>query len=92
MFTWGNYSSGALGQGSDVTESPQPTPKMVVETLDNMFVFAIGFGGWQSSVLAIPAYHHTNLDQEDEEEMVESKAEAAKGDDDGSGNFVKVSE
>lgn len=53
LLTWGNYSSGALGHGSDDGQRPQPTPK-IVETLSNMFVFAIGFGGWQSSVLAIP--------------------------------------
>lgn len=62
LFTWGNYSSGALGQGDDDTESHQPTPK-IVESLDNMFVFAIGFGGWQSSVLAIPAYHNDQEEQ-----------------------------
>lgn len=53
LLTWGHYSSGALGHGSDDGERSQETPK-VVEALRHMFVFAIGFGGWQSSVLAIP--------------------------------------
>ncbi|KAG2207667.1 hypothetical protein INT47_011787 [Mucor saturninus] len=52
LLTWGNYSSGALGHG-DMQQTSQPTPK-IVEALSSMFVFAIGFGGWQSSVLAIP--------------------------------------
>lgn len=49
--TWGKNSSGALGQG-DNTEDPCPTPR-IVQSLNNSFVFAIGFGGWQSSALAI---------------------------------------
>ena len=51
LLTWGNYSSGALGHGN-ISEGNHPIPKYV-ETLDDKFVFAIGFGGWQSSVLAI---------------------------------------
>jgi alpha-tubulin suppressor-like RCC1 family protein len=53
LYTWGNFSSGALGHGTEHLESHQHTPTLV-DALDNMFVFAIGFGGWQSSVLAIP--------------------------------------
>lgn len=51
LLTWGKNSSGALGHG-DNTEDMCPTPR-IVESLNNSFVFAIGFGGWQSSVLAI---------------------------------------
>lgn len=62
LLTWGSYSSGALGHGNDDGQRSQPTPK-IVETLSNMFVFAIGFGGWQSSVLAIP-----NIEMNEEED------------------------
>ncbi|KAI8647833.1 regulator of chromosome condensation 1/beta-lactamase-inhibitor protein II [Parasitella parasitica] len=51
LLTWGNYSSGALGHGN-ISQEYQPIPKCV-EALNDKFVFAIGFGGWQSSVLAI---------------------------------------
>lgn len=51
LLTWGNYSSGALGHGN-ISHENHPTPKYV-ESLADKFVFAIGFGGWQSSVLAI---------------------------------------
>ncbi|KAI9356137.1 regulator of chromosome condensation 1/beta-lactamase-inhibitor protein II [Pilaira anomala] len=55
LFTWGNYSSGALGHGEDTREGNQPVPKLV-ESMKDKFVFAIGFGGWQSSALAIEAH------------------------------------
>lgn len=63
LLTWGNYSSGALGHGRDDFENRQPKPK-IVQTLNGMFVFAIGFGGWQSSVLAIP---NGNTDEQEEQ-------------------------
>ncbi|CEP16394.1 hypothetical protein [Parasitella parasitica] len=58
LLTWGNYSSGALGHGKNSQEN-HPVPKYV-EALNDKFVFAIGFGGWQSSVLAI-----TRVDDDD---------------------------
>lgn len=51
LLTWGAYSQGALGHGDDDRDVTTPE---VVQALENMFVFGIGFGGWQSSVLAIP--------------------------------------
>ncbi|KAI7903732.1 regulator of chromosome condensation 1/beta-lactamase-inhibitor protein II [Cokeromyces recurvatus] len=51
LFTWGKYSSGALGHGG-ISKEDHPKPQLV-ESLSDKFVFAIGFGGWQSSVLAI---------------------------------------
>ncbi|KAI8367586.1 regulator of chromosome condensation 1/beta-lactamase-inhibitor protein II [Radiomyces spectabilis] len=53
LLTWGAYSAGALGHGHDNEERQQDTPQQV-EALKDMFVFAIGFGGWHSGVLAIP--------------------------------------
>lgn len=55
LFTWGSYSSGALGHGEDSSERNQHVPKLV-ESMKDKFVFAIGFGGWQSSALAIEAH------------------------------------
>ncbi|CAO0803495.1 unnamed protein product [Mucor circinelloides] len=51
LLTWGSYSSGALGHGN-ISQENHPIPKYV-ESLADKFVFAIGFGGWQSAVLAI---------------------------------------
>lgn len=51
VLTWGKYSSGALGQGK-VSRDEEHAPKYV-ETLNEKFVFTIGFGGWQSSALAV---------------------------------------
>ncbi|KAI8977033.1 regulator of chromosome condensation 1/beta-lactamase-inhibitor protein II [Mycotypha africana] len=51
VLTWGSFSSGALGLGN-ISHQHQSTPH-IVEALKNQFAFAIGFGGWQSSVLAI---------------------------------------
>ncbi|KAI9480744.1 MAG: regulator of chromosome condensation 1/beta-lactamase-inhibitor protein II [Benjaminiella poitrasii] len=51
LFTWGNYSSGALGHGG-ISKENHPKPQLV-ESLNDKFVFAIGFGGWQSAVLAV---------------------------------------
>lgn len=55
LLTWGANSSGALGHGSE-DQYDEPEPKLV-ESMKDMFTFAIGFGGWQSSVLAIPTYN-----------------------------------
>ncbi|KAI9252571.1 regulator of chromosome condensation 1/beta-lactamase-inhibitor protein II [Helicostylum pulchrum] len=55
LLTWGAYSSGALGHGPE-DEHDEPEPRLV-ESMKDMFTFAIGFGGWQSSVLAIPTYN-----------------------------------
>ncbi|KAI8341025.1 regulator of chromosome condensation 1/beta-lactamase-inhibitor protein II [Chlamydoabsidia padenii] len=53
LLTWGAFSAGALGHGDtnedDILETPQK-----VAAFENMYVFAIGFGGWHSGVLAIP--------------------------------------
>jgi SCF-associated factor 1 len=49
--TWGQFSSGALGHGS-IAKDGKHKPKFV-ETLSEKFVFTIGFGGWQSSALAV---------------------------------------
>ncbi|KAF7726336.1 hypothetical protein EC973_008916 [Apophysomyces ossiformis] len=51
LLTWGRNEAGALGHGEDMQDVERP---IVVEKLRDMFVFAIGFGGWQSAVLAIP--------------------------------------
>ncbi|KAI8993556.1 regulator of chromosome condensation 1/beta-lactamase-inhibitor protein II [Pilobolus umbonatus] len=51
LYTWGSYSMGALGHGNNRRAQVLP---MKVSYLQNMFVFAIGFGGWQSSALAFP--------------------------------------
>ncbi|KAG0166620.1 hypothetical protein DFQ28_003033 [Apophysomyces sp. BC1034] len=51
LLTWGAYSSGALGHDENMERVEKPK---VVAGLQNMFVFGIGFGGWQSAVLAIP--------------------------------------
>jgi hypothetical protein len=48
--TWGQYSSGALGQGRD--QQNLDTPHFV-ESLKEKYTIAIGFGGWQSSALVI---------------------------------------
>ncbi|KAI9277471.1 regulator of chromosome condensation 1/beta-lactamase-inhibitor protein II [Sporodiniella umbellata] len=50
VMTWGQFSSGALGQGeeADRVESPQ-----LVDTLKDKYTVSIGFGGWQSSALVV---------------------------------------
>ena len=54
LLTWGANSNGAIGHGeSNVFVEPKTIPE-AIPSLRNMFVFAIGFGGWQSSALAIP--------------------------------------
>jgi alpha-tubulin suppressor-like RCC1 family protein len=50
LFTWGRCDAKALGHGHEVDALEKPK---IVEHLNDKFVFAIGFGGWQSSVLAI---------------------------------------
>ncbi|KAG0747243.1 hypothetical protein G6F57_005993 [Rhizopus arrhizus] len=50
LMTWGQYSSGALGQGRD--QQNLDTPHFV-ESLKEKYTIAIGFGGWQSSALVI---------------------------------------
>ncbi|KAI8359131.1 regulator of chromosome condensation 1/beta-lactamase-inhibitor protein II [Blakeslea trispora] len=52
LLTWGSYSGGALGHGKDLSQQQLDKPTMV-ESLSDRFVFAIGFGGWHSGVLAI---------------------------------------
>ena len=61
LLTWGRYSSGALGLGYAHSSGNQTTPQLV-EALNNMFVFAIGFGGVHSGCLAIP--RHTLVQQQ----------------------------
>ncbi|KAI7847838.1 regulator of chromosome condensation 1/beta-lactamase-inhibitor protein II [Circinella umbellata] len=61
LLTWGRYSSGALGLGYDHNNINQTRPQLV-ETLNNMFVFAIGFGSIHSGCLAIP--RHTLIQQQ----------------------------
>ncbi|CAO3596202.1 unnamed protein product [Absidia cylindrospora] len=58
LLTWGAFSAGALGHGDpedgqDDEDSHKETPQKVAAFKD-MYVFAIGFGGWHSGVLAIP--------------------------------------
>ncbi|KAI9484406.1 regulator of chromosome condensation 1/beta-lactamase-inhibitor protein II [Zychaea mexicana] len=54
LLTWGANSNGAVGHGeAGMFVEPKETPE-AISTLRNMFVFAIGFGGWQSGALAIP--------------------------------------
>ncbi|KAI9275741.1 regulator of chromosome condensation 1/beta-lactamase-inhibitor protein II [Phascolomyces articulosus] len=53
LLTWGRFSSGALGLGYAYSNINQTMPQLV-ETLNNMFIFAIGFGGVHSGCLAIP--------------------------------------
>ncbi|KAI8353286.1 regulator of chromosome condensation 1/beta-lactamase-inhibitor protein II [Choanephora cucurbitarum] len=52
LLTWGQYSGGALGHGKDPSQQQLERPTLV-EDLNDKFVFAIGFGGWHSGVLAI---------------------------------------
>lgn len=80
LLTWGNFSSGALGHGPDYKDIHKSTPT-VVEALNDMYVFAIGFGGWQSSVLAIPSFSDDS----------NGRTEASKSyTDDDSGNFIRT--
>ncbi|KAL0082502.1 regulator of chromosome condensation 1/beta-lactamase-inhibitor protein II [Phycomyces blakesleeanus] len=51
LYTWGSYSSGALGHGARRQDIHHPKK---VSALNDKFVFGIGFGGWQSSALVIP--------------------------------------
>lgn len=51
VLTWGNYSSGALGHGK-LANNRDYAPRYV-DALNDKFVFAMGFGGWQSAVLTI---------------------------------------
>jgi SCF-associated factor 1 len=59
LLTWGSYSRGALGHGSDnaptrfavFQQQQEPRPRKI-ETLQHMFVFAASFGGWHSACLA----------------------------------------
>ncbi|KAI7855413.1 regulator of chromosome condensation 1/beta-lactamase-inhibitor protein II [Circinella umbellata] len=54
LLTWGANSNGAIGHGEGgVFVEPKTIPEKI-SSLRDMFVFAIGFGGWQSSALAIP--------------------------------------
>lgn len=53
LLTWGLYSSGALGRGYEDDEQRETAPELV-EKLQDMFVFAIGFGGFHSGCAAIP--------------------------------------
>ncbi|KAI9018536.1 regulator of chromosome condensation 1/beta-lactamase-inhibitor protein II [Phycomyces nitens] len=50
LYTWGKYSSGALGHGPNLDDVHCPKK---VRVFDDKFVFGIGFGGWQSSALVI---------------------------------------
>ncbi|KAI8066641.1 regulator of chromosome condensation 1/beta-lactamase-inhibitor protein II [Gongronella butleri] len=52
LLTWGGYSAGALGHGEQY-EDGLDTPTEV-DFFHDQYVFAIGFGGWHSAVLAIP--------------------------------------
>ncbi|KAI9314427.1 regulator of chromosome condensation 1/beta-lactamase-inhibitor protein II [Dichotomocladium elegans] len=52
LLTWGSSRAGALGHGNNGISDELGEPKKV--PFGDMFVFAIGFGGWQSSALAIP--------------------------------------
>ncbi|CAO3643734.1 unnamed protein product [Cunninghamella echinulata] len=56
LLTWGAFSAGALGHGEvpEEEENVELDYPKEVEALKDMYVFAIGFGGWHSSVLAIP--------------------------------------
>jgi SCF-associated factor 1 len=51
--TWGAFSAGALGHGNSHEDHVLEEPHKVA-AFENMYVFAIGFGGWHSGVLAIP--------------------------------------
>ncbi|KAI8144748.1 regulator of chromosome condensation 1/beta-lactamase-inhibitor protein II [Fennellomyces sp. T-0311] len=53
LLTWGGYSRGALGHGEAPWSENKEAPE-AIQAFRNMFVFAIGFGGWQSGALAIP--------------------------------------
>ncbi|KAI8088990.1 regulator of chromosome condensation 1/beta-lactamase-inhibitor protein II [Halteromyces radiatus] len=55
LLTWGAFSAGALGHGEteDMEEHHLESPTKV-QAFQDMYVFAIGFGGWHSGVLAIP--------------------------------------
>lgn len=52
LLTWGLYSSGALGRGYE--DDQNETAPEIVEKLQDMFVFAVGFGGYHSGCAAIP--------------------------------------
>ncbi|KAI9277305.1 regulator of chromosome condensation 1/beta-lactamase-inhibitor protein II [Phascolomyces articulosus] len=54
LLTWGANSNGAIGDGTMSMFAERKNIPEEITTLRNMFVFAIGFGGWQSSALAIP--------------------------------------
>ncbi|ORY90476.1 regulator of chromosome condensation 1/beta-lactamase-inhibitor protein II [Syncephalastrum racemosum] len=54
LITWGRDSKGALGRGDQFLYNDDEQAPAVVESLSDMYVFAIGFGGWHSGVLAIP--------------------------------------
>ncbi|KAI9032901.1 regulator of chromosome condensation 1/beta-lactamase-inhibitor protein II [Phycomyces nitens] len=55
LLTCGSYSQGALGQGYDDDFRDQPSFAPVKE-LEDMFVLDIGFGGMQSSCVAVPRH------------------------------------
>ncbi|ORX64002.1 RCC1/BLIP-II protein [Basidiobolus meristosporus CBS 931.73] len=51
LYTWGQASGGALGQGSMHREVKCPTQ---VPSLAGYYIFSISFAGWHSAALAVP--------------------------------------